>query len=90
MKVTIKVTQKHINEGLAGSCRFCPIAIAVKEIFPEHDVRVGTRHIRFADTGQIADLPEEVGRAIRLHDQRAKEMSPMEFEVEFFQPTDRG
>ena len=36
IKKTIKVTQKHINEGLPENCTKCAVALAVIEQFPNY------------------------------------------------------
>ena len=33
---TIKVTQKHIKEGIPENCTKCAVALAVKEQFPDY------------------------------------------------------
>ena len=36
----IKVTQEHIHNGTPGDSECCPIALAVKEIFPNNHISV--------------------------------------------------
>jgi hypothetical protein len=42
-KVTINVTQEHINRGIRGSADRCPIALATKEAIPCPLVTVALR-----------------------------------------------
>ena len=36
----IEVTSKHIEDGQAGSCTLCPIALALIEEYKTHDIKV--------------------------------------------------
>jgi len=34
-KIVIEVEQRHIDEGVGGNCRLCPLAVALQEQYSE-------------------------------------------------------
>jgi hypothetical protein len=48
----LKVTEKHIREGVKGDPSCCPIAKAILEQYPEyHEVRVGMYSVELIQKG---------------------------------------
>ena len=47
MKHNIKVTQEHINKGKRKDYSSCPIALAVKDVFPNDVIEVGQFDLTF-------------------------------------------
>lgn len=43
--VTVKVEQRHIDEGVMQSCSNCPVALALQELYPESTVAVGSDNV---------------------------------------------
>lgn len=73
MKVTLRVTAKHIEDGVKASCQDCPVALAVIDIVrPEFYSHVSARRIRLESIdGRIlwsAISPQPVQRFIRRFD----------------------
>lgn len=77
----IKVEQKHINKGKRGKCRFCPIALALKDrglthIFVDADTVSFIRTVKHEGSWytEIAgcDLPRSARRFIKKFDKEGK------------------
>lgn len=75
----IKVEQRHIDCGVQGASRFCPIAYAISEVFGQH-VDVYGGGFEFAVGGKY-DLPKEAIQLVRDFD-AGREVKPLEFEVD--------
>lgn len=82
----IKVTEKHIANGLRDDCTNCAVALAMKEALPKfNQIYVGTRGATGHSRGWIAfhkPLPEEVTEFIISFD-RGESVEPFEFELPF-------
>lgn len=74
----IQVTRTDINNGQRGSCKYCPVALAVCRTFGTNDVTIGASTIRVGHTKYAA--PEAVRLFITLFD-NGKYPPPFEFEV---------
>lgn len=74
-----QLMQKHIDQGIRGRCRNCPVALAVKEVFPVQQVEVYTRDVSI--DSYIYRLPSVVHYAIRTFDLEGT-MLPFEFELD--------
>lgn len=74
----IRVTQQHIEEGRRGSCRECPIALAIVSA-GFFKAWVGASQIR-ANGKLWCDTPPEVYRFIQKFDTN-KRVKPFEFEI---------
>jgi len=46
---TIKVDQKHFIAGEPHDCQYCAVALAIKDHFPKHKVRVSEKYTNWAD-----------------------------------------
>lgn len=47
MKITLRVTQQHIDNGVLNDCHKCPVAQAMRGIIsPLYEVRVDARRLR--------------------------------------------
>lgn len=82
----IKVTEKHIGEGLAGNAKHCPIALAgLEAIEGATRVRVGFStmnvQIKGSDRQKFLDLPYEAKTFVRRFD-NGDPVKPFEFEIE--------
>jgi hypothetical protein len=64
--ITIKVTQKDINEGQRVNGYGCAVALGVKRVLGEVDFHVNTRHIIIGEAH--FDLPEHVIDFIKRFD----------------------
>lgn len=81
MKIT--VTQEHIDHGRAMDCTACPIALAVKPLFPDCDVTVGAKLIQAVQPdGSLKawKLPQEAMNFILRFDME-DHVEPFEFEI---------
>ena len=58
VKTKVNITQSHILSGRKGACRFCPIALALKDAFPESTVHV--QGFYFTIDGVQFQSPKEV------------------------------
>jgi len=82
MKVT--VTQKDINAGSRGSCERCPIARAVKKLFPVQKVTVSDNiEVYSANIGgpsKVFELSRSADRFIQRFDNKGrKAVKPFSF-----------
>lgn len=77
----IQVTQKHIDDGKAGSCMTCPVALAITEA-TGYKVKVNQLHIRFIDFYRLYPTPVSVYTFIRLFDETNLKPDPFEFELD--------
>lgn len=92
---TIKVTQKHIDQGLASVrqnepqdedtilASQCPVALALAEQLPSISVaKVWDDHIEFfAESVTRMDLPKSVASFVRRFNNR-KELKPFNFKID--------
>ena len=81
----IKVTEEHIHEGIKGSCRNCPVALAFWDAGMV-DVRVGAGMVDWYDAAPgmgflEAKLPEHVQEFVGQFD-HGEEVEPIVFHVE--------
>ena len=98
MKLQIKITQKHIKKGKAGSCLKCPIALAVSEKINKwwplqrYHVRVYTESVVILNLwkkdgtegyNQVAMLPQIAETFIKDFDYKRLPLKPFEFELDF-------
>lgn len=77
----IRVTQEHINKGVRGSCRNCPVALAME------DAGIYKPRVGIDLSGTINDekyrwfLPKEVARFMHEFDNLTMNEAPFEFEI---------
>lgn len=80
----IKVTQRHINEGLALRCYECPVVLAIRDASDtEAMAGLTTLYTLEKFTGRILTMcptPDEVKNFMRSFDGR-KPVQPFQFEV---------
>jgi hypothetical protein len=78
-KITINVTQEHLDEGVCGDPERCPIALAVKQ---QHgfDVSVGDYGIEYY--AWDVRLPHKARDFIREFDFDRPSAKPFTFEIE--------
>lgn len=85
-KLTIRVTQEHIDKGHRNSCGKCPVALAMKDA-GLGDPQVGVHGFQYLHSDGFwttGILPEYVRDFIR-HFDGAYSVSPFEFDVEVAQ-----
>ena len=79
-KLQIKVTQQHIEGGIAQSDEYCPIALVVKELLGgDNYVEVDGDQIIINDVA-VYDLPDNAREFIRAFD-NDEAVQPFEFET---------
>jgi len=84
----VQVTNEHIKKGIPCESSSCPVALAVKELFPGKDVAVqsfpfNVKVIGVQIDGKSIDITEdqlEVNRFVRLFDHWGY-VEPFEFEL---------
>lgn len=83
MKITVKVEQKHINNGTKGNCYSCPIARAISDIDGMEWVQVDHFDIKgtFNGVGFCMTTPQICKRFMFDFDQ-GYPVTPFEFELE--------
>lgn len=78
----IQVTQEHINAGKQHSSTSCPVALALKDAFPQEKISVGYHTVINWPRGRATiDIPPEVTESIISFD-AIKQMEPFEFEFD--------
>jgi hypothetical protein len=92
----IRVTEKHIKQGLAHSANMCPVALAIKDVIKNKPISVGLTSIHYigdvrssiprnayARLGVITcELGYDVADKIIKFD-TSKIMEPFEFELKY-------
>jgi hypothetical protein len=82
----IKVTQKHINNGIKELCSQCPVALALKDAIPEAIiVKAFEYRLVYLTKNKVcyqAPSPNSVRDFINRFD-ASLSVEPFEFEVEF-------
>ena len=90
---TVRVKQRHINKGLRQCGNACPIALALRDIFPEAGVDVGNTSLEvnaeFRDPSTGATdyrlherkMPPIARRFVHEYD-HGYQVSPFAFEIE--------
>lgn len=80
MKVT--VTEDDIKFGIPKCSESCPVAIAIKRLYPDRVVKVGITGIYLVKDGitHVYKMPKEITVAITSYDY-GKPMTPVEFEA---------
>lgn len=87
MKIKVEVTQGDISDGVRGSPRYCPIALAVRRSGNTRAFVGGYRVSRLGGIGpldpygQSADLPSSARRFVACFDQGLV-VDPISFELE--------
>lgn len=77
----IEVTQDDIDKGKVGSCKECPVALAVNRVIAPGYCTVGTSGIwTYSNPGRIYSTPGVVVRFIK-HFDRTREGKPFTFEL---------
>lgn len=81
----IRVTKEHIKKGKPEACSSCPVALALKEAFPEaHHTMAGPSQLGLMDEDQgftrLWDTPLIVREFITRFDSN-KPVEPFEFEL---------
>lgn len=78
----VEVTQADIDAGIRKECMKCPVALAVKRLYPDREVKVGiTRlYLKLHGIASCYRIPKEIAVKIARFDDGAK-MVPMEFEA---------
>lgn len=86
MTLTVHVLQHHIDAGVRGNCRLCPVAMALQQATGGEAMLVGFRGVIWAvwprghSKGQTR-IPAEVAAFIRRFD-RGEECGLFSFTVE--------
>jgi hypothetical protein len=85
---TINVTAGHIAKGEHDSCRFCPVALAMKEAFPDAEL-VAVDSARVIMGGGLRrrgwvelDLPDAATRFIEAFD-AGDPVQPFSFDLDY-------
>lgn len=78
----IKVTKRNIQDGVPKSYEYCPIALALRDIFGTVSVNPDKIRIIRPETGRkkFLPLPQEARNFIRLFDDGGT-VKPFEFEI---------
>jgi len=80
-KVKVNVTQDHIDNGIDHICILCPIALAIKDLFPNNIVTVSNAvQIDFCKYA----LPLKALRFINQFD-RGESVKPFSFKIKKFE-----
>ena len=81
-KLQVKVTQKHIDDGIAESDTHCPIALAVGELLgiSQDHIEVDSDQITIDDISGY-DLPDLAREFVRAFD-AGDPVEPIEFETD--------
>ncbi len=81
-KMTINVTQKHIDAGSRNRCFSCPVAMAIKEATGEEWAVDGRAAFRTALGAEgVCQLPPEAKRFVLLIDHLGH-VEPFSFELD--------
>lgn len=82
-KLTVHVTQSHIDRGVRCKCRSCPIALALQEQHPRDDEREWATDGNEVFTGYkpVAILPPFARRFVDWFD-LGRPVAPFTFELE--------
>lgn len=82
MKYTIQVTNAHIQNGIKGNCKHCPVALAVMEI-THGEVLVGNDKLaaKINDNNHWAYTPDNVNDFVYDFD-AGMPVQPFTFEIE--------
>lgn len=76
MKTLIKVKRKHIQQGIAGSCKRCPIASALAEQFETSAIWVNDKYVQVNFVS--FKLPRSASRFVCRFDD-GKKVKPFNF-----------
>lgn len=78
----VQVTEDDIIAGIRKDCKWCPVALAVQRLYPEHEVKVGVTSIYIIKRGITSRyrMPNEIVIRIARFDD-GQDMTPMEFEA---------
>ena len=85
----IRVTEQDIENGQKGSCRKCPVALALRKHYPDNDLLVGAHDVdiyldgvAFSSNNLVTyKFPSEVTQFIGDFDD-GKPVSPIEFVID--------
>ena len=87
----VNVTQHHINKGIRGQSSMCPVAYAIKELFPSaEEIVIGLNWGFVLIEGYLLKkfyLPKKVRNHIFDFD-TGLGMSPFCFELKLYEPKD--
>lgn len=81
MRTLIKVEQKHIDNGVLGDGKLCPVALAVAETFPGYSAQVHSFSIDIQQGGELLAWVVSAKRCyqfVRRFDDR-KQVQPFNF-----------
>jgi hypothetical protein len=83
MLLKVSVTRSHIYSGVS-KCKDCPIALALNEILPGQEIRVGpTGYLRINDRSELIALPIQAQLFVFDYDRYGKRVvKPFVFELE--------
>jgi len=89
---TVKVSWENIRKGEVGTCQFCAIALALKDLLnEEYYPHVSSSHVKFKLTNsgeevEYRNLPERAMKFIQLFDAPAhpfgSKPQPFEFNLD--------
>ena len=83
--VTVKLTEKHLQEGIPRDCALCPIALALMDTDLFAVVRVEKTFVKAFTVNDfyyyVADLPGIATDFIASFDSRVPEIKLIEFEL---------
>lgn len=86
LTVRCPVTAEHLKNGQRQKCHTCPVALAVKAIFPGMLVNVTNRYITVLNAKGswvlYAITPPEIAEYVDLIDE-GEPVDPYRFEIEF-------
>ncbi len=74
MDIQVKVTRKHINNGVRRTCSQCPVALAIAEklnvLTPDVSVAQSRLYVFDKDCRVAMNTPDKVRRFIEKFDER--------------------
>lgn len=80
-KSIMEIKQKHIDNGIFANTMFNPVALAIKEIFPNNKIYVDWRNYEIEGKTELRKLPEIVHLFMKSFYEH-KQVYPFSFELE--------
>ena len=82
MEITVNVTELDIRDGKRCKCFSCPVALALKRLFPGYEITVGTKTVAVCLAGVtwIGNLPKKAATAIARID-AGEMLAPFQFKL---------
>ena len=75
----VEITQEDIDQGIKGECSKCPLALALKRVFPIDEV--GVYYFTFSVGRKHHNLSDEAMMFVRNFDESKKLVQPQTLKV---------